>query len=198
MIQYDVFSQIIDPIDAILEKPRAKCTILVENSEKIKELDARTCSNPLLRSELIQNRTRLKAALAKVIDSILEFKAEDLGLYDVTTGELAEKSSTMNIDTAFPQYDYSRRLWNLANTTFSGLIEYDGREWFIDQDLAGFDRMQEDNINFYRSLRAQPVSGNRKERIVEVIRLFPDSTAEQYKDVLLFKKKSQIKGYLAE
>lgn len=64
--------------------------------------------------------------------------------------------------------------------------------------MENVNRMQEDNLKFYSSLKVQPNSRNRKDRIIEAIRLFPDSTEEQYKYVLLFEKKEQIQRYLAE
>lgn len=135
--------------------------------------------------------------MAKVIDSILEFRSEELGLYDVTTGKLAEKTSTMDIDTLYPQYDYLKRLSDLAKTTFYVFIEYNGKEWLRDRNLEDFERAQEENLKFYKNLYTHTISRERKRRLIDLIKDFPASTVEQYKDVCLFEKKSQIDKYLA-
>jgi len=198
IIQYNIFSQVIDPIDSLPSKPAAKCTIVTENSKKIEELDARTKSHPLLRTELKQNNTRIKAALAKVVDSILEFRAIELGLIPVTTGELAERLSSLDIDTLFPQYDYAKRLLDLAKTTFYVSIGYEGKDWLRDLDLKDFEKSQEDNLKFYKSMYTQTISRERKERLTEFVRLLPENTTEQYKHVQLFEEEGQIKKYLTE
>lgn len=198
IIQYNIFSQVIDPIDSLPLKPAAKCTIVTENSKKIEELDARTKSHPLLRTELKQNNTRLKAALAKVVDSILEFRAIELGLIPVTTGELAERLSSLDIDTFYPQYDYAKRLLDLAKTTFYVSIGYEGKDWLRDLDLKDFEKSQEDNLKFYKSMYTQTISRERKERLTEFVRLLPENTTEQYKHVQLFEEEGQIKEYLTE
>jgi hypothetical protein len=67
------------PLNLRPDRPTAKCTIEIKNAAKIKELDSQTVAKKrfLTKDELWlpDNNTNLKAAMAAVVDSILDLKA---------------------------------------------------------------------------------------------------------------------------
>ena len=64
---FEVYSQIIDQLELRSDRPTAKCTIVIENAKKIRELDAKTDAVKRFLTHdglwLPENNTNLKAAV---------------------------------------------------------------------------------------------------------------------------------------
>jgi hypothetical protein len=168
---FEVYSQVIDPI-ALRPKsnrPTAKCTLIMKNANKIKELDDKTTSYERFISELPENVTSIKAALAHVIDSILDLNAKDMGLHTVLDSQLAENLSVFNIETHFPGYDYLKRYIELAKTNFKVLIEFDGEKWVATQEFGDLEKQREDTLKLYKEAYESIFSEQRRVRIKKAI-----------------------------
>ena len=74
-ISFELASQIIDIIKMNSERPKAKCTVVIKNAKKIKELDDNTVHFERFITHdglgLAENNTYLKASAAALVDSIL-------------------------------------------------------------------------------------------------------------------------------
>jgi hypothetical protein len=88
------------------------CTIEIENADKISELDSRTDATKRFLTRdglwLPENNTNLKASLAAVVDSILDLKAKEMGLFSMLDEEFRIHKLTLtpfNIRNYFPGYD---------------------------------------------------------------------------------------------
>lgn len=132
----EVQSQIIDFLNLRPDRPTAKCTIEIENADEIKELDSRTDATKRFLTRdglwLSDNNTNLKASMAAVVDSILDLKAKEMGLFSMLDEEFRISKSILtpfNRRNYFPGYDALKRYENLAKTKFRILIEFDGEKW---------------------------------------------------------------------
>ncbi len=108
---------------------------MIDDVDKIKKLDYDGDYKPeWYGQELPENGTPIKAALAKVIDSIFDLRAKNMGLHSVRDLELA-KSSSVFVQEKFPGYDYVKRYTELANVDFKLIIEFDGTKWVRNQNF---------------------------------------------------------------
>jgi hypothetical protein len=148
----EVQSQVIDFLNLRPDRPTAKCTIEVENADKINELDSQTQAEKRFLTFdglwLPENNTNLKASVAAVVDSILDLKAKQMGLFTMLDEEFRQRLTTSNFNVYFPGYDALKRYGNLAGTKFSVLIEFDGKEWASEQDFEELEKKIEERREY--------------------------------------------------
>jgi hypothetical protein len=176
-ISWQIQSQVIDNIGWTSNRPSAKCTLLVKNARKIKELDNQTDYNVRYNLELAANATAIKSSLAKVVDTVLETIGKDkgLGLYTVRDGQLAESLSPFNIREQLPGYDFVKRYTNLADTTFKVLIEFDGKKWIKTQKPNEVKKHIYDNRKSFAEYYSKHIlSHDKRKRINEALQLLAD------------------------
>jgi hypothetical protein len=85
----------------------------------------------------------LKASIAAVVDSVLDLKAKEMGLFSMLDKESRVNKLTLtlsNIRNYFPGYDALKRYENLAKTKFTVLIEFDGEKWASRQDFEDLEK----------------------------------------------------------
>jgi len=198
---FEVYSQVIDPIASKPKsnRPRAKCTLIIKDANKIKELDDKTTSYERFISELPENATSIKAALAHVIDSILDIKAKNMGLHTVLDSQHAESLSVFNIEINFPGYDYLKRYIELAKTNFKVLIEFDGEKWVATQEFGDLEKQREDTLKFYREASERIYSEQRRIRMKKAIQqlsLDSNTTRNGLKYLHLFEAKVDLKEFV--
>ena len=63
--EFTVYSQVIDPIALRSERPSAKCVLIMEDANKIEELDKKTSSYAWQLTELPENATSIKGRSAR-------------------------------------------------------------------------------------------------------------------------------------
>ena len=152
-VSFEVYSQVIDLIGIRSEKPKANCTIIIQDAKKIKEADDSTVAFEKFLTHdglgLPENDTYLKAAVASVVDSILDFKAKDMGLFTIFDQQFRDEVTIFNMDTYHPAYDYIKRYLNLASSDFKVLIEYEGKKWAESQNFEDVEKNVEDTREFY-------------------------------------------------
>jgi hypothetical protein len=174
---WQIQSQVIDNIGWTSNGPSAKCTLLVKNARKIKELDSKTGYNVRYNLELAANATAIKSSLAKVVDTVLETIGKDkgLGLYTVRDGQLAESLSPFNIQQQLPGYDFVKRYTKLADTTFKVLIEFDGKKWIKTQKLNEVKKHIYDNRKSFAEYYSKHIlSHDKRKRINEALQILAD------------------------
>jgi hypothetical protein len=151
---WEVPSQIIDIVHMRADRPVANCTIQIENAQKIKELDTQTTtSRRFLTTDglgLPENNTHLKSSFAAIVDSILDLKAKDMGLFTILDQKLRDELTMFALDEQFPTYDYMKRYKQLATTNLKVLIEFKGREWVEKQNFEDLERSIEDRRKSHR------------------------------------------------
>jgi hypothetical protein len=169
----------------------------MKNADKIKELDDKIASYGQFISDLPENSTSIKSALAHVIDSILDLKAKDMGLYTVSDSQLAENLSVFNIETNFPDYDSVKRKIDLANNNFNVVIEFDGEKWVKTQKLDDLEKQREDNLKFYKEASERILLQERRIRINNAIQLLDSNlTKDRLQDLHLFETKAELKEFV--
>jgi hypothetical protein len=196
---FEVYPLVTNPITSSLESNRltAKCTLIIKDAGKIKELDDKTASYEQFISDLPENATNIKSALAHVIDSILDLKANYMGLHTVLDSQLAENLSMFNIETNFPDYDSVKRKIDLAKTNFKVLIEFDGEKWVKTQKLDDLEKQREDNLKFYKEAFQRIRLQERRIRIYNAIQLLDSNlTKDRLGDLLLFATKAELKEFV--
>jgi hypothetical protein len=197
--RWQIYSQVIDPISSRSNRPTATCTLITKNAEKIKELDNRTSPSPeRFILELSENSTPIKAALANVVDSVLEIRAKDTGLKTVRDGQLAEDLSIFNVETNFPGFDYLKRYITLANINFKVLIEFDGEKWVKTQRFNDIRKQRNDSLNIYRKATKSILSENRRIRLNKAVQILSKDWLRirnllQYSN--LFENEEDLKEY---
>jgi hypothetical protein len=144
-----VYSQVIDPISYRKKRPYARCTLIIDDATEIKKLDSESYNSDLYIQELPENATPINAALSKVIDSIFDLRAKEMGLYMVRNMELAQSFSIFDSE-KFPGYDYLRRYEKLADIDFKLIIEFEGKKWVRNQSFADLWSEIERNSNLYK------------------------------------------------
>lgn len=163
-ISFTVQSQVVDYLGSESNIPSAKCTIQSEDAQTIKQLDAMTdASERFITTDglwLPVNNTFLKASAATLVDTILDFKAQEFGLNTVLDQKFRKQFSPFNWHNTFPGFDFRRRYGKLAaSTNFKVLIEYDGKTWskkyddgyFESKLAAARNRRNEDHNKFLDS-----------------------------------------------
>ena len=194
---FEVSSKVIDPIALMPNRPTAKCTLIIKDADKIKELDDKTASYKPFILEYRENATIIRSALANVIDSILDLRAKDKGLYTVSDSQLAESLSVFNIETNFPGYDYLKRNINLANDKFKILIEFDGKKWVKTQKFNDLKKQHEGNLKFYKEASERIRLQERKMRINNAIQLLDSNlTKDRLQDLHLFGTEAESKEFV--
>jgi hypothetical protein len=98
---------------------------------------------------LPENNTNLKASIAAVVDSILDLKAKQMGLFTILDEEFRQRLTTSNLNVYFPGYDALKRYETLAKTKFSVLIEFDGEKWASKQDFEDLEKRMETRTEFF-------------------------------------------------
>jgi hypothetical protein len=143
-ISLEAQSQIIDILKLRPERPTAKCIIQIENADKIKELDSQTEAVKRFLTHdglwLPENNTNLKSSIAAVVDSILDLRAKEMGLFSMLDEESRKRFTPFNYHIVFPGYDAIKRYEDLAKTKFSVLIEFDGSKWASKQDFEDLEK----------------------------------------------------------
>lgn len=135
--------------------------------------------------------------MAHVIDSILDLKAKDMGLYTVSDSQQAENLSVFNIETNFPGYDSVRRKIDLANNNFKVSIEFDGEKWVRTQKLDDLEKQYEDNLKFYKEASERILLQERRIRINQAIQLLDTNlTKNRLQDLHLFETKAELKEFV--
>jgi len=141
----EAHSQVIDFLKLRPERPTAKCTIEIEGAKKIKELDSKTDAIKRFLTHdglwLPENNTNLKAAVAAVVDSILDLKAKQMNLSTILDEQFRDQLTHL----LPPGYDTMKRYQQLAKTKFNVLIEFNGLEWVKKQSFGDLEKMVEDN-----------------------------------------------------
>lgn len=192
--RWQIETQETDPI-GLSDRPKATCTLITEKAEKIREIDDKTVS-PKFNLEVGENNTLIKSALARVVDSILETLEDELRLFTVRDGQLAENTIS-SYQNQFPGYDYLRRYKNLANTDFKLLIEFNGKKWFKPQRLNELERqingMRESLTNFHQEKIFSP---DRRRRINDALVNLYQIREDSFKHVHLFSEEQDIREYL--
>lgn len=192
--KWQIETQEIDSI-GLSDRPKATCTLITEKAEKLREIDDKTVS-PKFNLEVGENNTLIKSALARVVDSIFETLEDDLGLFTVRDGKLAENSISSYQD-QFPGYDYLRRYKNLAKTDFKLLIEFNGKEWFKPLRLNELERwingMRKSLTNFHQ---VKILSPDRRRRINDAFVNLIQVREDSFKHVHLFLEEQDIRQYL--
>jgi hypothetical protein len=171
----------------------------MKNADKIKELDDKTTSYERFILELPENATSIKAALAHVIDSILDLNAKDMGLHTVLDSQLAENLSVFNVETHFPGYDYLKRYIELAKTNFKVLIEFDGEKWVATQEFGDIEKQREDTLKIYKEAYESIFSEQRRVRIKKAIQqlsLDSNTTMNGLKHLHLFETEPKLKEFV--
>jgi hypothetical protein len=148
-----VQSQIIDFLNLRSERPAAKCIIEVEDADEIKRLDSQTKAvKRFLTTDglwLPENDTNLKASLALVVDSILDLRAKEMGLFSILHEEHRDRLTPFNIRSYFSGYDAIKRYEDLAKTRFRVLIEFNGEKWVSKQDFEDLERRIENSRDHF-------------------------------------------------
>jgi hypothetical protein len=146
-------SQVIDILQLRSDRPTAKCTIEIKNADKIKELDSQTEAEKRFLTHdglwLPENNTNLKASVAALVDSILDLKAKQMGLFTVLNEEFRQRLTPFNLRDYFPGYDALKRYEDLAKTKFNILIEFDGEKWASKQDFEDLEKRIEKSREFF-------------------------------------------------
>jgi regulatory ArsR family protein len=195
LTRWQIESQEIDPIGLISNRPKAICTLVTENAEKIKELDNRTASKRF-NVELPGNETLIRSALARVVDSILQTIGKDMQLFTVRDGQLAENSSFNFLD-QFPGYDFARRYEKLAKTDFKLLIEFNGKEWVNTQIFDDLEKQIDDRRKSLSGYYYEKIlSHDRRRRINEAIQHLIQVPEDYLKFSHLFRNEEDIRKYL--
>jgi len=192
-VSFDVYSQVIDPAGLRSEKPKAICTLIMKNAERIKKLDTETSAEYRFIAALPANATRIKNALANVVDSILDIKGKDMRLYAVGNADLAQNILS-NIEQHFLGYDSRKRYLELAMTSFKFLIEYNGAKWAKTQRFDDLDNEFDDNLSFYRNLKFH--SQDKIVKIGQAMGILSRNPSGEYENVLLFKTKEELEQYV--
>lgn len=152
-VTLSAYSQVIDFLPLRSDRPAAKCTIEIKNADKIKQLDSQTQAEKRFLTYdglwLPENNTNLKASTAAVVDSILDLKAKQMGLFTILDEEFREKITTSNLNVLFPGYDAFKRYEDLARTKFSILIEFDGEKWASKRDFEDLEKKFEKRVEFF-------------------------------------------------
>jgi hypothetical protein len=152
-ISMEAYSQVIDFLEQRPERPTAKCTIEIENADKIKKLDSQTeAAKRFLTHDglwLPENNTNLKASIAAVVDSILDLKAKEMGLFSMLDEEYRNRRTPFNTRDYFAGYDAIKRYEDLAKTKFNILIEFDGQKWASKQDFENLEKRIEKRRKFF-------------------------------------------------
>jgi hypothetical protein len=194
---FKVSSKVIDPIALMPNRPTAKCTLIINDADKIKELDNKTASYKQFILELRENATIIRSALANVIDAILDLKAKDMGLYTVSDSQLAESLSVFNIETNFPGYDYLKRNIALANNNFKVLIEFDGKKWVKTQKFNDLKKQREATLKLYKEEPERILLQERRIRIKQAIQLLDTNiTKDRLQDLHLFATEAELKEFV--
>jgi hypothetical protein len=172
---WQIQSQIIDNIGWRPNRPTAKCTLMIKDAEKIKELDNMTAFDIRYNLELPENATAIKSALARTVDSVLETIGKDMGLYTVRDGQLAESLTLFTMQQRYPGYDFLKRYMKLADTNFKVLIEFDGKKWVRAQKFNDIERFVNDTRKSYNEYYAKQIlSQDRRKRINEALQRVAD------------------------
>jgi hypothetical protein len=152
-VSFEVDSQIIDFIKTRSDRPKAKCTIVIKNAKEIKELDDKTCYVERFITHdglgLVENDTYLKQVVAIVVDTILDFKAKDKGLFTILDQQFRDEVAAFNSDTYYPSYDYRKRYIDLADINFTVLIKFEGKKWVESQNFQDLEKNIQANRRFY-------------------------------------------------
>jgi hypothetical protein len=167
--------------------------------EKIKQLDEIASIPSDYRSEFSENMTGIKSAIAKIVDRILvlRIKKEEMKLFGVRDGELAERFTPLNIDTYFPGYDYRKRFMSLAKTNIKILIEFDGEKWVELHRFNHLEAQHANNMKFYKAIK-NIKSKERKERLIQALDLLWASKKSQYIYVNLSEAKEELEEYVCK
>jgi hypothetical protein len=143
-VSIEAQSQIIDILKLRPERPTARSIIEIENADKIKKLDSQTEAVKRFLTHdglwLPENNTNLKASVAAVVDSVLDLKAKEMGLFSMLDEEYRKRFTPSNYHIFFPGYDAIKRYEDLAKTKFSILIEFDGSKWASKQDFEDLEK----------------------------------------------------------
>jgi hypothetical protein len=199
---FEVYSQVIDTIGLRprSNRPTAKCTLIIKDADKIKELDKKTAAfYDRFLLDLPENATSIKAALARVIDSILDLKAKDMRLPTVLDSQHAESLSVFNVETNFPGYDSLKRYIALAKTNFKILIEFDGEKWVATQNFDDIEKYREDTLKFYKEPFENIRSQERRIRInkaIQDISFDTNTTRKELQHLRLFETKADLKEFV--
>ena len=163
---WQIQSQVIDNIGWGSNTPRAICTLMIKDAEKIKELDNKTAYDIRYNLELPENDTAIKSALARIVDSVLETIGKDMGLYTVRDGQLAESLSSFTRQQQHPGYDFLKRYMKLVDTNFKVIIEFDGKKGVRRQRFSDVRKFVSDNQKPYIEYYVKQIlSQDRRKRI---------------------------------
>ena len=130
-----------------------------------------------------------------MIDSIFGTLEDDLGLFTVRDGKLAENSISSYED-QFPGYDFLRRYKNLANTDFKLLIEYNGKKWLKPQRLNELERKINGMRKSFNNYHGKILSRDRRRRINDALVSLFQIREDSFKLVHLFLEEQDIMEYL--
>jgi len=163
---WQIQSQVIDNIGWGSNTPRAICTLMIKDAEKIKELDNKAAYDIRYNLELAENKTAIKSALARIVDSVLDTIGKDMGLYTVRDGQLAESLSSFTRQQQHPGYDFLKRYMKLVDTNFKVLIEFDGKKGVRRQRFSDVRKFVSDNQKPYIEYYVKQIlSQDRRKRI---------------------------------
>jgi hypothetical protein len=128
--------------------PYARCTILSDDADFIKEHDKPVALDEIPEPEaytIVENRTTIKSAATLLTDRINDAIGGSMGLASVSEGAYADR---LIMDSpGFPVgHDIRKRLLELANRDFTVVIEYHGRDWVTHQDPTEIEKMIEKSV----------------------------------------------------
>jgi biotin operon repressor len=205
-ISFEVEPYVIDYLDQWDRPPRAKCTLIVKDANRIRQKDLETADGSYeLKDGLVSpiNSTRMEIALARVVDSVLDARAKDLGLYSILDLEHRRNLESFNLPHQFPGHDRMKRLTQLPGIDFKILIEFDGKSWVRKQNLEDLEKVYMMDMQFYQNMikrvRSRPLERRQREAFQSLVRNFNNIDQRSWKELedhRFFRSKEELDEFI--